>query len=264
MIRSTEQAVNKKGYITLEAAIFLPIFIIAVLTLGYFIKIYSTAENITYAMLDETSLLAARASSVKTAPLFCGNLKERVEEENGQTDKINISSFRYLHRDGKQDNLITVACSYRIRLALPFPVTDGAEMESRIRCRGFTGVKKTASPMSFDEMERDGAWNPVWIFPMSGKKYHSESCRYVKENAKQMVLTGALKRQYRPCGLCKPETLPVGMYVYCFTDSGHAYHRKNCRQVDKYTVEIDREEAQRKGYLPCSKCGGGKHGDSKQ
>ncbi|MCB6993160.1 hypothetical protein LI177_06650 [bacterium 210820-DFI.6.37] len=262
MIRNIDKSVNKKGYITLEAAIFLPIFIIAVLTLAYFIKIYSTAENITYAMLDETSYLASRASGVKSAPFFRQTLKERIEEENHQVENVQVNRFRYLYSDGNQDNLITAACGYRITLTMPLPMADGTEMESRIKCRGFTGLKKAATPMSFDEMERDGVWDPVWIFPMSGKKYHSESCRYVKENAKQMVLTGALKRQYHPCGRCKPETLSVGAYVYCFTDAGRAYHKKSCRQVDKYTVEMDREDARSKGYTPCSKCGGGKHGDS--
>lgn len=262
MMQNIDRTGNKKGYITLEAAIFLPIFIIAVLTLGYFIKIYSTAENITYAVLDETSYLAARASIVKAAPSFRWTLKERIEEENSQADNVQISLFRYLYSDGEQDNLITAACSYRVKLTLPLPMADGAELESRIKCRGFVGLKKTASPMPFEEMEKEGAWRPVWIFPMSGKKYHGGSCRYVKENAKQMVLTGDLKRQYHPCELCKPEALSVGMYVYCFTNAGRAYHRKDCKQVDKYTIEIDLEDARSKGYAPCSKCGGGKYGDS--
>ena len=61
---------TKKGYFTLEAAIFLPIFIIAIAALGYFIKIFSTAENITFSAVDETAHLAAQAYGVKAAPIF--------------------------------------------------------------------------------------------------------------------------------------------------------------------------------------------------
>ena len=58
---------TKRGYITLEAAVFLPIFILGILTLGYLIKVYSTAENITFSMIDETGHLAAQAYGRKSA-----------------------------------------------------------------------------------------------------------------------------------------------------------------------------------------------------
>lgn len=247
---------TKKGYLTLEAAIFLPIFIIGVLTLGYCIKLYSTADHAAFALLDETGHLAAQAYGTKAAPLFCGKLKTRLEQENKSIDQVKAANFRYLYREGSRSGLISAGCKYRVKLSLPLNVRHGFEMESRVRCRGFIGTRSQGEPMGFDEMEKNGDGRLVWIFPAWGKRFHSETCSYVKAHARQMVLTKQLQRSYRACELCEPGSLPMGVYVYCFPDAGQAYHREDCKMIEKYTIEIEREDAAAKGYKPCSKCGG--------
>lgn len=248
---------NKKGYMTLEAAVFLPVFIIGILTLGYFIKIFSTSENVTHAMLDETGHLAAQAYGIKTAPFFPAALQQRLKEENSHTKSMQVRDFYYLYRDGKHDGVISAECRYEMDLSLPLDFSKGIQRESRIKCRGFIGNDNSGIPMAFEEMERNGDADFVWIFPMWGQKFHGDTCIYVKNQAKQMVLTPALKKRYRACQLCDSETSYIGSYVYCFTDTGQVYHKESCKQVDKYVIEIEKEDALAKGYSPCSKCGGG-------
>ncbi|MCE2604266.1 hypothetical protein LH384_34820, partial [Pseudomonas aeruginosa] len=77
------------------------------------------------------------------------------------------------------------------------------------------GKAALANPMAFSEMETNGDSRIVWIFPMWGKKYHQEECTYIKANAKQLVLTGQIRKNYQPCLLCKPDRLPLGSLVYC-------------------------------------------------
>lgn len=248
---------TKKGYFTLEAAIFLPVFIIGVLTLGYCINIYCTAENITFSMLDETGRLAARAYDRKTAPLFSRQLEERLESENKNISNVKAVDFRYLYKDNGKEGQIVLGCQYTINLPAPLKLNRSVRMKSQIKCRGFIGQKEKGTSMSFDEMERNGNSEIVWIFPTWGEVFHNDICTYVKSNAAQMVLTPELKRRYNPCELCKPQTMPAGMYVYCFKNSGKAYHRESCRLVERYTIEIEKEDALSKGYRPCDKCGGG-------
>ncbi len=248
---------TKKGYFTLEAAIFLPIFIIGVLTLGYCIKLYSTADHVAFALLDETEHLAAQAYGVKTAPFFRGKLEQRLEQENKNMDQIKATGLRYLYEDGNREGLIATGCQYRVRLSLPFDMGHEFEMESRVRCRGFIGKRSQGEPMGFDEMEKNGDGKLVWVFPSWGKRFHSETCRYVKAHARQLVLTRRLKSQYKGCELCQSEDLPMGVYVYCFPDAGRAYHKKTCSMIEKYTIEMEKEDAEAKGYQACSKCGGG-------
>ena len=52
---------NTRGFYTLEAAVFLPLVILAVLSLGYFMKIEGLWENCIHGAIDESSVIAARA-----------------------------------------------------------------------------------------------------------------------------------------------------------------------------------------------------------
>lgn len=249
--------IDKKGYITLEAAVFLPIFILAVVSIIYYITLFSVIENVTYCSIEETARIASKAGVVKIVPGFTSVLEERIYEENPDVKNINTDTFRYLYWDGDLDNMIAVDENYNVDMELPMGFDHKVKLDTRVKCRGFTGLKPAGVPMSFDEMESEGTWEPVWIFPSSGEKYHSGMCTYVKVNAVEIVLTGSIKKKYDPCSLCDAERLPLGSFVCCFMDNGTVYHKNSCRQVDRYAVEVNKNDAKDKGYTPCSKCGGG-------
>jgi len=82
-------------------------------------------------------------------------------------------------------------------------------------------------------------------------------CTYVKANAREVVLTGQLKKKYNSCSLCDSDAVSIGAFVYCFEENGTVYHKDTCKQVTRYAIEINKTEAVDKGYTPCSKCGGG-------
>lgn len=248
---------DRKGYVIVEAAIFLPVFVLAVVSIMYYINVFSIMEGVSYSAVEETARLASKASVVKTAPGFTSTLKSRVKTDNPGAENPAVERFRYLYWDGDMGNMISVDLDYDVNLQLPMGFDHRFRLTSRVKCRGFTGSKTTGDPMSFDEMESEGIWEPVWIFPMSGEKYHSSSCTYVKANAREMVLTAALKRRYGPCSLCGAAEAATGSYVYCFAENGTVYHRDSCRQVQRYALEINKKDAIDKGYTPCSKCGGG-------
>ena len=251
------KAVTKKGYAVIEAAIILPVFILAIVSLIYYINILSIQENVYNSTLDEVSRLASKASVVKTAPGFTSTVKSRVRSENPAIDSVEIDKFRYLYYDGDLNNMISIDGKYSVNLSLPAEFGHEYPVSVRVKCRGFTGLRTQGNVMTFDEMESEGVWNPVWIFPMSGEKYHHAGCTYVKANAREMVLTADLKQKYAACSLCDSGTVPAGAFVYCFENSGTVYHRDTCKQVERYAIEVNKSEAVDKGYAPCSKCGGG-------
>ena len=51
------------------------------------------------------------------------------------------------------------------------------------------------------------------------------------------------------------DTICEGAVVYYFR-YGEAYHEAGCSTIEKYVVNMDRRDAEKRGYLPCSKCGG--------
>ena len=54
MTGSMDMKRNSKGFYTLEAVIFLPLVLLAVLSLGYFMKVEGAWENAFYGAIDES------------------------------------------------------------------------------------------------------------------------------------------------------------------------------------------------------------------
>lgn len=251
------RATERRGFVTVEAAIVLPVFLLAVIALGYYIKLFGIIENVSYSMMDEASRAASNAYVMKASPMLGSTMHERIIHDCKDIEDLRITKVRYLYNDGDMDGMISIRAEYRTGTDLPLEMGHVNEMITRVKCRGFVGMENTGSPMPFDEMEKEGVWEPVWIFPADGKKYHRENCSYVTANAHEMVLTSAIKRRFSACELCDAETAATGSYVYCFMENGTVYHLRECRQVSRFTIEINRSEAINKGYTPCIKCGGG-------
>lgn len=247
---------TKRGYYTVEAAIFLPIFIVAVMTIAYLMKVVGGAEVTMHAATDEARYAASHAYIVKTSLGFAPSLEKRIMADSEDISEAHVTDLRYLYSKEGKDGLISFKIRTRIDIRLPLQLYDGFDLQERVACRGWIGKTNTLNPMDFADMEKEGDSRTVWIFPRTGEKYHKETCTYVSNVPSQMLLTESLKKKFSPCRHCDAEGIPIGSIVYCYQSYGGAYHRGSCVSVDKYVREIQEEDAKAKGYLPCSKCGG--------
>ncbi|MDD2190498.1 MAG: hypothetical protein PHV71_07545 [Eubacteriales bacterium] len=247
---------TKKGFLTVEAAIFLPIFIIGVLTLAYLIKFISIEESVFHSFTDEARVLSSEARLYVSAPLFESRLKSRLYEENGDNIKgLDLDNFQYLYAFGVP-GMISMDLNYQVDIKLPIPFRESLPVSESLLFRGFVGTKDFCDPMPFEEMEKQKPSHPVWVFPRSGGRYHTETCTYVSSEPRQIILSDKIRRRYESCSLCKPSGLSNGNIVYCFIEWGKAYHIGSCPSVDKYVISMEKEEAAKRGYTACTKCGG--------
>jgi len=246
---------DTNGYYALEAAIFLPIFILALLTVGYLLKVECAAEETMHAAADESRALACRAYVQKTAPLFESGLENRIMKDNRDITYADVKRFSYLHSHDGTQGLISFKINYRVDFRLPLHLYDGVEKEERLRCRAFIGETGQWSAGSFDDMENNDDSKTVWVFPEFGIRYHKENCTFVSGHPCQVMLSDSIRAKYKPCEKCDPGGLGNGCLVYCFP-YGDVYHQGSCSTVDKYTVTMSCKEAEERGYTPCSKCGG--------
>lgn len=240
-----------RGYYTVEAAIFLPLFLVAALTIGYFIKVVGCIESGMHGAVDESRRQAAYAYVDRAGAGFEDRLERRILSENKFIDGVDVSSMKYLSGDGN----ISFNMKYHMDVKLPLGMYDGFDVEDRLKCRGWIG-KSGTDPFGFDAMERDEDAKIVYIFPMWGSKYHQKSCTYVTAHPVQGVLTSEIKSRYDPCATCKPGGLSIGSVIYYFPKYGGSYHKGNCNSIKKYTITIEADQAKKRGYTPCSKCGG--------
>lgn len=247
---------SKKGSYTLEAAILLPIFIVGILTLGFTIRMISTAENITFAATDEARIASTVAYNLPMYPFFAENLKDRILEENEFATSVTVEDFHYLDQTFEMDGIISFRTDYWIETGLPLGMVDGLEMSQVFHCRGFIGRSIAGNPFPFEEMENDATANTVWIFPEEGTRYHAKSCSFISAYPMQMVLNQDIKKHYEPCQRCSSAEAEFGTQVYCFQSYGEAYHLGDCPTVKKYVISMERKQAEDRGYTPCLKCGG--------
>jgi len=241
---------------TREAAIFPALVILAVLSLGYFMKVEGAWENTVHAAVEESRITASKAYDNISSSAVAGNIKTRIKEENPEIQSVKLKDVKIIYSDLHENYLTSYRINAVINLELPLGFGRDFELDYGIRYRGFIGDRRSRNPLGAEGLESYEHENPVWVFPQAGEKYHTEGCTYVKASAEAVILTGAVRRKYDSCSLCNSKSLALGSLVFCFSGDNTAYHRGNCRTVDRHSVIIDKTDAVKRGYTPCSKCGG--------
>lgn len=244
---------STRGFYTVEAAIFLPLLILAILSLGYFMRVEGCWENCMHGAIDECSLSASKAYGKDNASAGKA-IESRLTADNPKLDRVDVKRLIPAHVMDVNMRAYSVEASTELRLPLGF--SRELSFSSRIEYRNFCGRRTEAVPLGDEGLEREQDERPVCIFPAFGRKYHGRDCTYVKAAVEKRVLTGKLRRRYSACGLCRSGTLADGSIVFCFNGEDTAYHRGSCRAINRHTIVIDESEARERGYIPCSKCGG--------
>lgn len=269
---------GKKGSLIVETVIFLPIFILSILTLTGLIRAVYLQVSVFEAFSDEArkasvesyvfgSILPADVSAGAPDDLtglfvdaadravfqqkFRSALKERgLEAEEGELKiydrNLSVAGLSGLTRAG------TV---YHMRISLPAGFVDEIEIENALFFRVWDGEDCSGEVFPFSRMSESEEGGIVCIFPNAGEKYHSRDCRYVNAYAKKEVLAEWILAEYEACPLCEAEEAEYGDTVYLFR-YGNSYHRSDCTSVKRYVIEMSRDDAQAKGYSACSVCGG--------
>lgn len=247
---------STKGFYTVEAAIFLPLVILSVISLGYFMKVEGTWENCIHGAVDESALIASRSYDEINAALIGPSVSARINDDNTELDTMSLKNIRIMYKDMYSDDLTSFDIFAGIKLDLPLGFSREFILDQGIKFRGFTGVSNKGNPIGKEGLESYEVQEPVWVFLNSGEKYHGENCTYVKASAKLAVLTSAIQRRHDSCGLCNSQSMTIGSLVFCFEGENTAYHRSTCGSIVRNASVIDKQEAENKGYGQCTKCGG--------
>lgn len=240
---------DRRGMYIVEACIVMPVFIAAVLIMIQIIPVLSTCEDVTYSVADEMQLEGIKSCFREERGALPASVMLRGRNGRKSAGDLRITSYRYLYQEGEQEDLISLGYEIDFHRAIAFYRFRKVRFRSRVTSRAFTG--------SIHEVPGGSGGRRVYIFPERGEKYHSEDCRYVRANYRETYLTQEVKRKYHACPLCKSGGLRIGESVVLFERAGEAYHRKNCRSVDRCYIETTQKEAVDHGYHACSICGGG-------
>lgn len=239
----------------MEAVIIVPVFIISVLMLITIIPIMAGCENVTFSVCDELHGESVKSAFRQNPAALPVVLQSRVKSENSRMDSFHIRFYRYLYAEEEIEDLLQVDVRAVFSGKNPIGILSAVTFDGRVRARAFTGKLHKYPPGSSGNEEEDE--RIVYIFPEWGTKYHGKQCTYVKASCQMVYLSQNIKGSYTPCKLCDAQSARLGSPVFCFQESGRAYHTADCRIVERYYVEIEKGKAEEQGYTPCSKCGGG-------
>ncbi|MGN1382185.1 MAG: hypothetical protein ACI4W2_05135 [Eubacterium sp.] len=243
---------EKKGGYIAEAAIIVPVFILAVIALIGIIPVISMAENLVFAASDELRremVLSGLHPSASRMPVL---LEARVRSENRELQHLYITGYQYRFSHGTIDDLIEVRILAKGGVHDPLRNFDHIRFPALVTGRAFTGrVRQGNARGSFMD---DGRL--VWIFPEDGVRYHKESCQHVRACCRLMPLSDAIRKNYHPCPNCKASSASSGTPVYVFESAGEAYHYGSCRSVTRWCSQVSLKEARKLGYTACQTCGG--------
>lgn len=245
---------TKRGSVTVEAAIVLPLFLIAVVAIGWLMKAAAIKEDVGFTAMNEGRQLAMTAYNIDYNPLFPITTAEKIAERTDGVRDVAVGDYRYLYRDGALDNLIHFSLSYETEAGLPF--FDTALLpELHFTLRAFRGCDNRGAA-SYEELEKEEESEEVWVFPRYGERYHTAECSFISVYPRKVLLDAGVRRNYDSCKMCDSGGIANGHPVCCFK-AGGAYHYGSCPTVDKYVVRMEKRDALSRGYTPCLKCGGG-------
>ena len=254
--RPREYIRNKKGSYVVEAAITLPLFLIAVILMSSVILIYACIEDCSFIAANEMRRGAAEAVYANTSVLIPYRIKKAAFDDHSRVLSANVTDYGYRTSRWGKDELIVMNLRMKLGSGKRHKgIRAEADYDLSLVTRAYVGRTRSKDPLSASEMSGNDC-HPVYIFPKRGVRYHSKGCGFLTAASTSGSLTPSLKRKYSACPLCKSKKASPGARIYYFPAAGEAYHMPGCPSLQRNYVEIDRKDAVSRGYTPCSKCGG--------
>ena len=252
---NSKMLTNRKGSYLLEAAISLPVFIIAVVIMSSVILMYACIEDCCFITANELRRCAAEAVMADTSVALPLRVRKKIESGHSRVHSVRLTDAGFRCTRWGIDEVILVGFRLRLRSDNPLGIRAEADYDLAVATRAYVGRERDESNMTAEEFADEDA-EAVYIFPKRGEKYHSKGCTFLRAASTSGALSGSLKRKYKACPLCHSGRAENGALVYYFPSDGEDYHLPGCSSLQRNYIEIDRGTAVSRGYTACSKCGG--------
>lgn len=260
------QVLRQKASLTVECAVILPLFFLAIVMLTGILDLYRTTTIIQTTLCEgakELGMYAYCTEEDSQSPVGMVNnavcqiyakrkIKEKLEGENligivGGMNGINLSRSKY------ENEMICLKASFLykspVSLFRIFPIRLHIEGQAR----AWVGYTKPVYQWQTEELVYVTDWESV---------YHtSESCSHLKLSIQEVAYSEAESRKnlygerYHSCERCIEEGDSSGS-VY-ITQTGNRYHKdRECGGLTRHVKLVKKSQALH--LQACSRCQGGK------
>ena len=239
----------------MEAAITLPVLLIAMIVLSSIVLYYSCIEDAAFITATEFRKGSIEAVVSEGQPLIPLEVAERTRDNHPILDSHRILEYGFRKNRNGLNELIYLNLELDMKTRNPLGILSQSRYDSALMTRAYVGQVRNCKAMTEAEFRNELA-DGVFIFPQDGEKYHNKNCTFVRSETKAVALTESVKRKYTGCRVCRSKEAASGTRVYVFPEYGSRYHLSGCRVLERRCIEIEKDVAKERKYTPCSKCGG--------
>lgn len=252
-IRERASVLGSKASVTVEAALTIPIFLFAVMSLIYLFEIQAIRTSIRYAAQSAAKTAAEdiinlpAVNVIKLKSDIVKNIgSDRIERSilDGGSSGIRCSKTYMSVLTGE----IHVTVEYAVRLPVPKFMNLTAKYKDTMKVKGWNGY--TARDQTSDD-------DQIVYITDTGLKYHENyQCTYLQLSVRFVPfadLSGIRNEDggiYRKCDKCVHGSTMAGVYI---TNTGGKYHNSlSCSGLKRTVRAVKKSEAGALGG--CSRC----------
>lgn len=245
---------TSRGSVTLEAALAVPMFFLAVLSLFYMMEVMSIRTSIRSGM-QYAGKKYAREAYVKPV-VSITSLEQDIVKAIG-SDRLNrsiveggSSGIQCLNsRMSYATAVLELKVTYYVKLPIPIFHAPAVKMQEELKVKGWKGYVKNGF---------SGQDSETVYITETGMVYHRDyHCNYLELSIRMVPqedvadLRNESQGKYYACEHCMGNDTPKALYI---TDYGDRYHSSlSCSGLKRTIYAVPLSEAAGKGA--CSKCG---------
>lgn len=249
-----EEKKSKRGSVTVEAALAMPLFLFAVLALVYLLEIQAIHLSVSSALQSATKIASEDIATIPVLnPL---KLKSDIVQSMGEerlARSIVCGGKAGIHCLGSEydrnTGIIHAEVQYKVKLPFPGFAQKGMTKKSEVDVRAWTGYEKNGIKSDDDQ---------IVYRTKNGSVYHLDyHCSYLELSIQYVPQTGvgSLRNKdggkYYPCEHCAKVSSMGGVYI---TDYGTKYHSSlQCSGLKRTIYAVKKKECA--GMGACNKCG---------
>lgn len=267
---------RKKGSLTVEASLVLPIFLFAVVSFLYFFQIMWIQERVHFGLWEtgkEISKYGYICDSVGVTGMEPDEYKSTAKKVisgvlTGERMKAYVSDtflnescvvggaggIQYSTSAFEENNEIYLVATYKVKIPVLYFLTPDYTIVQQVKTRAFAGTEEIGINQE-DEDDID-----VYVTD-TGTVYHcSASCTHINLSIQTAMYgtVSSLRNQYggkyRACEKCiKNKKLSTKTKVYITTDGDRFHNSSECSGLIRRVKKVKLSTLM--GYRPCSRCG---------
>jgi len=199
---------NKKGGYIVEAAISLPVLIIAVCSLILIITISMICESITFSTTESLIDIIRNPYKNNLSVSLCKKVEKNVLADESRLTDFKVTEKEDVYIAGDDQEHIGLTAQGNFSVINPLGINGRITFTESILARPMVGKNNCGNVLREEEFCGNGKSKKVMVFPKYGEKYHRKNCLYVKRAKKEDVCQLEMEeidaglKDYEPCLVC--------------------------------------------------------------